>query len=86
MSVVNRQFPGVFLIAAMGLLTVSSVVVSEQPATFDVREFVCPLGGEHFTQDVGYFSLGTVQFVDGSWLGDTRIDVRLRSAREMACC
>ena len=49
----------------------------DDAAQFDVREFVCPLGGAKFSADVGYPSLALVQFVDGSWLGDTQIDVQI---------
>lgn len=51
---------------------------AESSATgFDVRSFTCPIGGETFTQDVGYSSLVLVQFADGSWLGDTGIDAQI---------
>lgn len=40
---------------------------------YDVRSFTCPLGGEPFTQDVGYLTLPLETLPDGSWLGDVGI-------------
>ncbi|MEG3790135.1 hypothetical protein V1318_08385 [Lysobacter sp. CCNWLW3] len=50
---------------------------AEETTQFDVRRFVCPLGGAEFSQDVGYFSLALVAFADGSWLGDVHIDAQI---------
>jgi hypothetical protein len=44
---------------------------------FQVRDFTCPVGGARFTQDVGYMSLVLVQFPDGSWLGDDKVDAQI---------
>jgi hypothetical protein len=49
----------------------------DAPATYDVREFVCPIGGKAFKQDVGYFAFPLITMPDGSWLGDTEIGVQI---------
>lgn len=64
------------LIAAL-LAPAVHAATRDDAVQFDVREFVCPLGGARFSADVGYPSLALVQFVDGSWLGDTQIDVQI---------
>lgn len=47
------------------------------PAELDVRGFVCPVGGEAFKQEVGYFSLPLYILPDGSWLGDFQINTQI---------
>lgn len=66
-------------VAAVALTTATIVCAAPgtEPARFDVREFVCPLGDAKFSQDVGYLSMPLVQFPDGSWLGDIRIDAQI---------
>lgn len=54
-----------------------TAATADAPAGFDVRGFVCPIGGQSFSQDVGYPSLALVQFPDGSWLGDAAIDAQI---------
>lgn len=76
-TLLSRCAPiAVALIAAL-LAPAAHAAARDDAARFDVREFVCPLGGAKFSADVGYPSLALVQFVDGSWLGDTRIDVQI---------
>lgn len=67
----------------IGLLALATLVpwasrgAPSDVATFDIREFVCPLTGETFTQDVGYAAMPLVQFADGSWLGDHLVDAQI---------
>lgn len=61
----------------LGSATLAGSAPSTEPARFDVREFVCPLGDAKFSQDVGYLSMPLVQFPDGSWLGDIGIDAQI---------
>lgn len=65
------------LVVAALLPLTSRATAPAGPHGLDVREFTCPIGGEKFSQDVGYISLGFVPFPDGSWLGDFRIDVQI---------
>jgi hypothetical protein len=48
-------------------------------ASIDRRHFVCPVGGASFDQDVGYSAFPLVTLPDGSWLGDSLIDVQIPS-------
>ncbi len=43
----------------------------------DKREFTCPVGGEHFTQEVGYSTFPLVTFPDGSYPGDEGTDAEI---------
>jgi hypothetical protein len=45
----------------------------------DLRHFVCPVGGKAFDQDVGYSAFPLITLPDGSWLGDSLIDVQIPS-------
>lgn len=73
---------GIIALAAVvvpGLMafTPAPAAAQGEAATFDVREFTCPLGGKSFTQEVGYFPFPLLQMPDGSWLGDTEIGVQI---------
>lgn len=46
-------------------------------ATYDVRQFVCAIGSKTFQQDVGYSAFSPITLPDGSWVGDTAIDVQI---------
>lgn len=48
-----------------------------QTEEYDVRSFTCPLGGEAFTQDVGYPTYPLETLPDGSWLGDVAIGAQI---------
>ena len=50
---------------------------AEAPQTFDLRSFACPLGGEKFSQDVGYSAFPLLTLPDGSWLGDFQIGTQI---------
>lgn len=66
------------LLALTTLLPLTSTAAQPPGGVeFDVRKFVCPVGGAKFTQDVGYYAMPLVQFADGSWLGDIEIDVQI---------
>jgi len=43
----------------------------------DRRDFTCPLGGQRFTQEVGYSAFALITLPDGSWLGDPLMDVQI---------
>lgn len=58
-------------------LALAQTASEEKSEGFHVMEFTCPLGGEKFKQDVGYYSLPMVRFADGSWLGDVGIDAQI---------
>ncbi|RNF83285.1 hypothetical protein [Montanilutibacter psychrotolerans] len=68
---------------SVGLLALATIApwasrgAPSDAATFDVRQFVCPLSGETFSQDVGYAAMPLVQFADGSWLGDHLVDAQI---------
>ena len=68
----------VFALAAL-VLAVPSAAKSgyELPETFDLRSFTCPLGGEQFSQDVGYSAYPLLTLPDGSWLGDFAIGTQV---------
>lgn len=74
-----RRLAGAF---GLSVATLAGAGPTTEPAKFDVREFVCPLGGAKFTQDVGYLSMPLVQFPDGSWLGDIHIDAQIPECPE----
>lgn len=61
----------------VAVLTMSAPARAEAPAKFDVRHFICPLGGKPFDQDVGYSSFPLITLPDGSWLGDLLIDAQI---------
>ena len=67
----------VCLLALGTMLPHTSHSAESRAAGFDVREFVCPMGGAKFSQDVGYLSMSLIRFSDGSWLGDEHIDVQI---------
>ena len=62
------------------LLAVSAAGANGAEPEFDgidKREFTCPLGGERFTQDVGYSTFPLVTFPDGSYPGDEGVDAEI---------
>ena len=58
-------------------IALPAAAAPEKPETFDVRSFTCPLGGEQFSQDVGYSAYPLLTLPDGSWLGDFAIGAQV---------
>ena len=44
------------------------------PGPIEVKDFVCPIGGERFAQETGYISDPTESWPDGSRPGDEKVD------------
>lgn len=63
----------------LALLVVAAALALPAAAEegLDRRDFTCPVGGERFTQDVGYSAFPLIVLPDGSWLGDALIDVQI---------
>ncbi len=57
--------------------TTAPLAAQDGEAAADRRSFTCPLGGERFTQEVGYPSFPLITLPDGSWLGDPAMDVQI---------
>ena len=60
---------------ALPLLAASAA--ASPPQTFDVRTFICPVGGKSFKQDVGYSAFPLITLPDGSWMGDHEIGAQV---------
>ena len=65
------------LLAALASTLVLPVAAKPSKQGYDVREFVCPIGGKKFRQDVGYSSFPLITLPDGSWFGDTEIGTQV---------
>lgn len=65
------------LMLAALTLAMPAAAAPEKPETFDVRAFTCPIGGERFSQDVGYSAYPLLTLPDGSWLGDFAIGTQI---------
>lgn len=59
------------------LSLIAAPLAAQTGESFDKRAFTCPLGGEVFTQDVGYSAFPLITLPDGSWLGDTEIGAQI---------
>ena len=71
-----------FVIAAFSaLLALGAAGVGAAPSpgreAIDRRDFTCPVGGERFSQEVGFSTFPLVTFPDGSYPGDERIETEI---------
>jgi hypothetical protein len=78
-SALRRAATALALLAAAAPSTPAAAAPAGDSTAVDLRHFVCPVGGKSFDQEVGYAAFPLITLPDGSWLGDSLIDVQIPS-------